>query len=163
MGRGHPGNSASRSPVDSATVYSVAFSPDGRTLATGGSNSPVRLWDVDTQKQLGKPLLGHFGPVYSVAFSPDGHTLATGGYDSTVRLWDVRTQTQLGQPLHHRNIVNTLAFSPDGRTLVTGDSTKTVRLWDVRTHAPLGKPLLGHKKRPRGRRLQPGRAKTRHR
>ena len=70
-------------------VYSVAFSPDGKTLASGSGDGAVRLWDVATRQQIGGPLTAHAGPVYSVAFSPDGKTLASGSGDGTVRLWDV--------------------------------------------------------------------------
>ncbi|HKR48451.1 MAG TPA: TIR domain-containing protein [Pseudonocardiaceae bacterium] len=74
------------------TVYSVVFSPDGHTLATGSDDGTVRLWNVSDPAHptpLGQPLTGHTNGVLSVAFSPDGHTLATGSIDSTVRLWNL--------------------------------------------------------------------------
>ncbi len=73
-------------------MYSVAFAPDGTTLATGDTDGTVILWDLTDPAQprrLGQPLTGHTGPVYSVAFAPDGTTLATGGDDGTVILWDL--------------------------------------------------------------------------
>ncbi len=65
----------------------MAFSPDGKILATGSSDHTVRLWDVATRTAIGRPLTGHTDWVLSVAFSPDGKLLATSSTDGTVRLW----------------------------------------------------------------------------
>src|SRR5262249_47884816 len=71
-------------------LRSVAFSPDGRTLASGSADNTIKLWDVTTRQELAT-LDGHTGLVYAVAFSPDGHTLASGGADYAIKLWDVTT------------------------------------------------------------------------
>ncbi|HXZ70479.1 MAG TPA: hypothetical protein VEH31_06320, partial [Streptosporangiaceae bacterium] len=73
----------------SGAVGVVAFSPDGKTLATSSQDGLVRLWDVATGRQIGDPLAGQSSEVGALVFSPDGKTLAAGSFDDTVRLWHV--------------------------------------------------------------------------
>jgi WD40 repeat protein len=117
-------------------VQSVAFSPDGNTLATGDNDAAVQLWDVRAHRQLAT-LTGHTGTVRSIAFSPDGTTLATGSDDRTVRLWDVQARRALLILYGHTGAVNSVAFSPGGDTLATGGEEATVRLWDMQAGRPL--------------------------
>jgi WD40 repeat protein len=128
------------------TVTSVAFSPDGKILASGSWDDTIRLWDVATRQSLGAPLTGHTtNDVTSVAFSPDGTILASGSQDKTIILWDVATRQSLGAPLTgHTQYLRSVAFSPDGKTLASGGEDKTIILWDVATRRPLGVPLTDH-------------------
>jgi len=117
------------------TVESVAFSPDGKTLASGASyDQTIRLWDVTTGKERGT-LRGHGTCLTSVAFSPDGKTLASASYDHTIKLWDVATgqeRATLKWPTREQRPSVALAFSPDSKTLASA-SGGTVILWDVAT------------------------------
>ena len=115
-------------------VNSVAFSPDGTTLASGSSDNTVRLWDGVTGAHKAT-LRGHGGDVYSIAFSPDGTTLASGSSDNTVRLWDGVTGAHKATLRGHRGDVYSIAFSPDGTTLASRSEDNTVRLWDAVTGA----------------------------
>jgi WD40 repeat protein len=127
-----PYHVASRLTGHSGPVWGVAFSPDGKLLATASADKTVRLWEVETRQPLGQPLYGHADRVDGVAFSPNGKLLATASNDKTVRLWDVATGKPHGKPLTgHTDWVIAVAFSPDGKLLASSSADKTVRLWDL--------------------------------
>ncbi|MEJ2013452.1 MAG: WD40 repeat domain-containing protein [Anaerolineales bacterium] len=113
-------------------VGSLAFSPDGRTLASGTveGRSEIELWDLGRGERV-RALFGHSGNVYNLAFSPDGSQLASSSGDMTVRLWDALNGEQLAAFPGHRAFVYGLAFSPDGTLLASSDANGLVKLWDV--------------------------------
>jgi WD40 repeat protein len=111
-------------------VWSVAFSPDGKSLASGSFDQTVRLWKVDSGREV-RVLTGHENRVSSVAFSPDGKSLASGSDDHTVRLWQVDSGREIRALTGHQNWVLSVAFSPDGKSLASGSYDHTVRLWQV--------------------------------
>jgi WD40 repeat protein len=123
-------------------VNSVAFSPDGRLLASGSDDKTIKLWEVASGREV-RTLTGHTHYVNSVAFSPDGRLLASGSTDSTIKLWDVASGSLVRTLSGHNGRVLSVAFSPDGRLLASGSDDKTIKLWEVASGS-LVRTLTGH-------------------
>jgi WD40 repeat protein len=120
-------------PVDSDSqfYYAIAFSPDGRTLATGGLEDPiVRVWDVPTGKLIRELDQGTAG-AKTLDFSPDGRTLAVSGYAPVASLWDLATGARIGPTLAAGSRRADIDFSPDGRQLLMTAADGRGALWDV--------------------------------
>src|SRR5262249_10956511 len=132
-------------------VFSFAFSPDGRSFATGSDphhlpTGELSLWDTSTGRLLFPPI-PYTNFVSAIAFHPDGKLVATGDYSGLVRTWDLSTGREIGRHLQQGGaIVTALAFSPDGKMLAVGLSKERTgkpgtQLWDVTTRQPIGELL----------------------
>lgn len=114
------------------TINAVAFAPDNKTFATGGSDDTILLWNMESGKTTAT-LKGHDDSVIGLAFSPDGKTLASASEDKTVKIWDLAASKVLFTLKGHTDSVNSVAFSPDGKWLASGSDDETIIIWDVAT------------------------------
>ncbi|QIR40962.1 ribosome assembly protein 4 [Tolypothrix sp. PCC 7910] len=114
------------------SVTSIAFSSDGKKLASGSEDKTIKLWDISSGKLL-QTFNGHSGLIKTIALSSDGQKLASGSEDKTIKLWDVTTGKLLQTFSGHSDVVNSVAFSSDGQKLASGSKDKTIKLWDIST------------------------------
>src|SRR5437868_7326778 len=136
-------------------VYSIAFSPHERTLASGSLDGSVKLWEVASGTLLWSSW--QTKGTTCLAFAPDGSLLASGGLDTTVRLWDPKLGTLL-EEVPHPGTVFALAWSLDGRLLASGDFAGTIRIWQRQQSGPARcmQTLSGHSNWVRGLAFAPG-------
>jgi WD40 repeat protein len=113
-------------------VLSVAWSSDGRRLASGGFDGVVRIWEASTGENIASLIADH-ADVNSVAWSPDGRQVAAGYSGGNIRLWDAETDEIIATLTGHTATVRAVAYSPDGRRLASASFDTTVRVWDAKT------------------------------
>ena len=110
-------------------IYDLAFSPDGKQLASAGHDGSVRIWSMESGEPV-RTLAGHTNIVHGVAWSPDGKRLLSGSFDATARIWSVEQGSTEALLSGHTGMINTVAWSPDGRSLATGGTDRTIHLWE---------------------------------
>lgn len=113
------------------TVYTVAWSPNGRSIATGSADKTVQVWDAKTGNQVSR-YTGHTGSIWTLSWSPDSQHVVSGSNDKTVHIWDVRTGRLLLPVItRHLKWVQTVSWSPDGKYIASGGNDTTVLVWDA--------------------------------
>ncbi|MGK7900204.1 MAG: trypsin-like peptidase domain-containing protein, partial [Hormoscilla sp.] len=126
-------------------VGSVAFSPDGQLLASGGPDKTIKIWNLRSGRLL-RTLTGHSRDVISVAISPDGQLLASGSYDNTINIWNLGSGRLLRTLKGHSDQIWSVAISPDGQLLASGSWDKTIKIWNLGSGRLL-RTLTGHSDR----------------
>ncbi len=125
-------------------IFRMAFSPDGRTLASASADRTIRLWDLKDPTAKPPRVLPHEDGVSAVAFSRDGRFLASASRDGTIRLWDLKDPTAKPYVLRgpESSFVSAMAFNPDGHLLAFASADRTIHLWDLTNDSPAERHVL---------------------
>ena len=123
-------------------VFSVNFSPDGKYIVSGSDDDTVKLWEVESGKEI-RTFTSHTDNVSSVSFSPDGKYIASGSWYGTIKLWEVESGKEIRTFSGHTSYVTSVSFSPDGKYIASGSGDDTVKLWEVESGKEI-RTLTGH-------------------
>jgi WD40 repeat protein/predicted Ser/Thr protein kinase len=123
-------------------VSSVAFSPDGKRIVSGGYDNTLKVWDAESGGEV-MTLRGHDNSGLSVAFSPDGKRIVSGSDDKTLKVWDAESGGEVMTLRGHQEGVQSVAFSPDGKRIVSGSNDNTLKVWDAESGSEV-MTLRGH-------------------
>ena len=126
-------------------IWSLAFSPDGKMLASGSLDETVQLWNTERRSKRGT-LKGHKSWVTAVAFSPDSKIVASGDVNKVIKLWNVNTRRERATLTGHTNGISAVTFSPDGKTLASGSYDGTIRFWNAKTGQEMSTFATGYVK-----------------
>lgn len=126
---------------DKGPIYSVAFSPDGTSIVSGGLDRTLCMWNIFSG--VTREFKGHEGPIYSVAFSPDGKRIVSGS-SNTLRMWDITSGATIHEFKGHTGSIYSVAFSPDGKSIVSGSSDHSLRIWNITSRTTIHE-FKGHK------------------
>ena len=129
-------------------IRALAFTPDGKMLASGSEDKTVQLWNTQNGAKIAT-LKGHEGWVTTVALTADGRTVASGDTDSVIKVWDVNTERERAILIGHQNTINALTFAPEGASpysgcLASGSADGTIRFWDPESGQELAIFTAGH-------------------
>ncbi len=141
------GTSFEFQPVRSITDYkkpinAIAFSPDNNLIIAGANDGNVKIWDVNSGKQI-KAIIKHPDAIHSIAFSPNGNFFAVGLDSGAVALWDINYKERIRTLKGHQGKIYSLRFNKDGSLLASGSDDKTIRIWDMKSGDET-KTLKGH-------------------
>lgn len=135
-------NEDSKVIATESPIWSIAYSPDGKFIASSHRDSSVEIWDVKTNKQS-RSLVGHQKQIRSIDFHPNGRLIASGSDDKSIRLWNWQSGQLEGILNGHDSWISNIVFSPDGHTLASSSEDQSVWVWDLEQKQPL-KVLRGH-------------------